>query len=157
MEERTIYTLLLGSNMGDRTRYLGFARELLEKKCGRLLGASSVRETKAWGKTDQPDFLNQVLLIESDLEPLEVLGMMQEIEAASERIRVEKWGPRTLDIDMLFAGEQVINEESLVVPHPGIADRSFTLVLLQEIIPDFRHPVSGKTAGEMLEALCSKQ
>ncbi len=155
MEEKTIYTLLLGSNLGDRNRYLSYARELLESKGGRLLGASEVRESEAWGMEDQPDFLNQIVLLESELSPQDLLRLIHEIEAAMDRQRVSKWGPRTLDIDILFAEDRIIKEENLEIPHPRIAERNFTLVLLNDLAPDFVHPVLGKTAPEMLSDLGS--
>jgi len=152
LEQKVIYTLLLGSNLGDRKRYLATGTELLEKY-GRLLGASSIQESKAWGNTNQADFINQVLLLESDLEPHEMLDAIHDIEAALERTREEKWGPRTLDIDILYAEGWMIETETLTIPHPLIAERMFTLVLLNEIAPDFVDPKTKKTCAEMLKAL----
>lgn len=139
--------------MGDRLRYLSYATELLESKAGRIVGASEIRESKAWGKTDQPDFMNQILLLESSLSPRQILLLIHEIEAAMDRQRDEKWGPRTLDIDILFADNLCIDEEGLQIPHPHIADREFTLLLLQDIAPELIHPVLHKTPGEMLAEL----
>lgn len=152
MEEKIIYTLLLGSNLGDRNRYLSVGRELLEKH-GRLLGASSVQESKAWGKVDQDDFLNQVILLESNLTPDRILHAIHEIEDALDRKRDIKWGPRTMDIDILYAENRIIKTEDLSVPHPLIAERQFTLVLLNEIAPDFIDPLTHKTSSEMLDEL----
>lgn len=152
MEENIIYTLLLGSNLGEREKYLKGARDLLEKS-GRIIGASSIMETEAWGKTDQNDFLNQVILLESMLTPQDLLNRIHEIEESLGRIRIEKWGPRTVDIDILYAQNLIIQEENLTIPHPAIADRHFTLVLLQELIPEFIDPISHKTAGEMMQEL----
>jgi len=152
LEQRIIYTLLLGSNLGDRKRYLSSGTELLEKY-GRLLGASSIQESKAWGKTDQDDFFNQVLLLESDLEPQELLDAIHDIEEALERTRQEKWGPRTLDIDILYAQDLVMETETLSIPHPLIPERMFTLVLLNEIASDFVDPKTKKSCAEMLKAL----
>lgn len=153
MEEKRIYTLLLGSNLGERERYLSFARELLEKKSGRIVGASSIQESKAWGKTDQEDFLNQVILLESPDKPEELLLSIQEIEKALDRTRKEKWGPRTIDIDILYAEDAIVDTPDLKIPHPFIRERAFTLELLNEIAPEFRHPVLEQTAAEMLESL----
>lgn len=152
LEEKIIYTLLLGSNLGDRRRYMAFARELLEKH-GRLLGASSIQESKAWGNTNQDDFLNQVVLLESYHTPAELLEAIHEIEEALDRKREIKWGPRTMDIDILYAENHLIDEENLQIPHPLISERLFTLVLLSEIAPDFVHPIKGKTNAEMLADL----
>ncbi|MBI1221153.1 MAG: 2-amino-4-hydroxy-6-hydroxymethyldihydropteridine diphosphokinase [Bacteroidetes bacterium] len=145
-----IYTLLLGSNLGDRNRYLSAGKDLMEKH-GRILGASSIQESKPWGKTNQPDFLNQVILFESDLEPEELLQTIHTVEGALDRERQEKWGPRTLDIDILYAEDLVVDTEDLKIPHPMIADRQFTLALLQEIVPDFVHPVNHMSNAEMLK------
>lgn len=147
-----IYTLLLGSNMGDRNRYLSAGKDLLEKH-GRILGASSIQESKAWGNTEQPDFINQVILFDSALSPQELLETIHAIEEALERQRSEKWGPRTLDIDILYAGKELVEDENLKIPHPHIADREFTLVLLNEIAPDFVHPINGLNHCEMLKNL----
>ncbi len=152
LEQKIIYTLLLGSNLGDTRRYLAAGTELLEKY-GRLLGASSIQESKAWGNTNQADFVNQILLLESDLEPFEMLDAIHDIEDALERTREEKWGPRTLDIDILYAENLMMETETLTIPHPLIAERMFTLVLLNEIAPDFVDPKTGKTCAEMLQAL----
>lgn len=152
MDEKIIYTLLLGSNLGDRNRYLLVGRELLEKH-GRLLGASSIQESKAWGKTDQDDFLNQVVLLESYHTPGEMLEAIHEIEEALDRKHEVKWGPRTMDIDILYAEDRIVDAEDLKIPHPLISERQFTLVLLNEIAPDFIDPLTGKTSTQMLEKL----
>ena len=144
--------MLLGSNQGDKQRYMMAGRELLEKH-GRILGASSIQESKAWGKTDQEDFLNQVILFESALSPQDLLETIHDIEAALERNRQEKWGPRTLDIDILYAGNQIVNEPNLQIPHPLIQERLFTLILLQEISPEFVHPVLQMSNNDLLNQL----
>lgn len=155
MEEKRIYTLLLGSNIGDKMRYLQFSKELIEKKCGRIMAASSIHETKAWGKEDQDDFLNQVILVESELEPLDFLDELQEIEMALGRQRIEKWGPRTIDLDIICLEDQIIDSERLQVPHPGLAERTFALEPLVEIAPEWMHPQLHKTAKKLLEELKS--
>ena len=152
MEENIIYTLLLGSNIGEREKYLKGARDLLEKS-GRIIGASSIMESEAWGNTNQNDFLNQVILFDSGLNPNELLDIIHVIEESFGRIRNEKWGPRTLDIDILYAQNLIVKEEHLVIPHPAIPEREFTLKLLQELVPEFKDPVTNKTAGHMLEDL----
>ncbi len=153
MEEKRIYTLLLGSNLGDRQRYMQFSKELIEKKCGRILAASSIHETKAWGNTAQDDFLNQALLIDSALSPLDFLDEIQEIELALGRQRHEKWGPRTIDIDILAVGQEIIEHERLQVPHPGIPERLFVLEPLVEIAADWNHPLLNRNAKELLDDL----
>lgn len=145
--------LLLGSNTGNRVANLANSLSGLNAHFGTPVQTSSVYETEAWGKTDQPDFLNQVIQYECFLQPTEVLGLLQSIEKKLGRIRREKWGPRIIDIDLLYAGEQIICLPDLIVPHPGIATRRFVLEPLSEISPDFMHPVLQKTNRELL-VLC---
>jgi 2-amino-4-hydroxy-6-hydroxymethyldihydropteridine diphosphokinase len=142
--------LLLGSNLGDQLENIWRAHPQISRVVGRVITASSIYKTAAWGRTDQPDFLNQVILIETGLTPGEALSHFQLIEENSGRTRSEKWDARVLDIDILFWGNQVINEPRLTVPHPGIPERKFTLVPLHEINPHLVHPVSGKTITELL-------
>jgi 2-amino-4-hydroxy-6-hydroxymethyldihydropteridine diphosphokinase len=142
--------LLLGSNEGDRTAFLSAARAQIEAAAGKVISISSVYQTAAWGKTDQAAFLNQVIAVDTKLEALVLLGTLQTIERAMGRKRKEKWGSRTIDIDILFYGDAVINTTELIVPHPGIPERRFTLVPLVEIAPDLLHPVLKKTVRELL-------
>ncbi len=148
-----MYTLLLGSNIGERQRYIQFSRELLEKRAGKIVAASSVHETEAWGKEDQNDFLNQVIVIESELVPTEFMELIAEIENGLGRERQEKWGPRTIDIDILFTNKDVMESEALTIPHPQMHLRPFTLHLLEETHPDWVHPVLNLSVQEMLADL----
>lgn len=143
------YILLLGSNLGERESYLDKARVQLQLHLGKLVQQSSVRETRAWGNTDQGDFLNQCVVIESDIAPMEALKITQQIEQESGRTRDIAWGPRTLDIDILYIDDLVINEPDLKVPHPFLQEREFALGPLKEILPGFVHPVLGKTQEEL--------
>jgi 2-amino-4-hydroxy-6-hydroxymethyldihydropteridine diphosphokinase len=143
--------LLLGTNLGDRDGNLGQARQKVIDEAGKITGFSSIYKTAAWGNVDQPDFYNQVIEIETRLDPHQLLEKLLEIEKNMGRVRGEKWGPRMIDLDILFFDQQVINAPFLIVPHPGIPNRKFTLVPLEELTPAFQHPVSGKTVRTLLE------
>ena len=142
--------LLLGTNLGNRSGNLSLAMQKIKDVAGKIIAFSSLYSTAAWGNVTQPDFYNQVIEIETNLEPHRLLETLLEIEKDMGRIRTEKWGPRTIDIDILFYDQRVINSPTLVVPHPGIPDRKFTLVPLQELAPEFQHPVSKKTVRTLL-------
>lgn len=131
----------LGSNIGDRQSHLAYARAQISERIGPIVQASSIYRTAPWGKTDQADFLNQVVAINTDLGPFRVLHHILEIEQARGRLREEKWGSRTLDLDLLFYSNYRIHTRELVIPHPELAQRNFVLVPLSEIAPNFIHPV----------------
>jgi 2-amino-4-hydroxy-6-hydroxymethyldihydropteridine diphosphokinase len=144
--------LSLGSNVGDRASKLHAAVKELQA-AGQLLAVSAFYETQPVDVPDQPWFLNCVAAIETELSPRELLALALQIEAAMGRVRVREKGPRTIDIDIVLFGDRVIDEPGLKIPHPGLPQRRFVLVPLVEIAPEARHPVSGKTAREMLAAL----
>jgi 2-amino-4-hydroxy-6-hydroxymethyldihydropteridine diphosphokinase len=146
----TIY-LLLGSNLGDRYRNLDLARQQISRQIGTLVTQSSVYKTAAWGKTNQPAFYNQVVAVKTVLSPRKALEILQSIEEALGRTRAEKWGPRIMDIDILFWGDQIVNEPNLTIPHPGIPQRRFTLMPLVEIRKDFIHPILRRDMKALLE------
>jgi 2-amino-4-hydroxy-6-hydroxymethyldihydropteridine diphosphokinase len=143
--------LLIGGNMGDRMRNLAMAREHLAERCGTMLQHSSVYETAAWGTEDQPDFLNQVVLLQTLLEPRDLLRAILDIEHGMGRFRAEKYGPRVMDIDILLYDDAIISEPGLQVPHPRMASRRFALTPLAEIAGNRTHPQTGKTIATMLE------
>ena len=133
--------LLLGSNLGDRKHFLDVAIALIANEIGAVTNRSSIYETQSWGKTGLPDYLNQVIVVESILSAREVLTGILDIEKRLGRIREEKWGSRTIDIDILFFNDEIINEADLQIPHPQLHNRRFTLEPLAEIAPLFIHPV----------------
>ncbi|HEY6899164.1 MAG TPA: 2-amino-4-hydroxy-6-hydroxymethyldihydropteridine diphosphokinase [Puia sp.] len=142
--------LLIGGNQGERTAQLARARERIEARAGRLTGCSSLYETAAWGKTDQPDFLNQALEVETALEAPRLLGVILGIEEEMGRKRLEKYGSRIIDIDILFFNDAILRLPNLVIPHPQIQNRRFVLAPMAEIAPLLKHPVLGKTIQELL-------
>jgi 2-amino-4-hydroxy-6-hydroxymethyldihydropteridine diphosphokinase len=146
--------LLLGSNLGDRLEILRSAQTLIGERIGRVKSASPVYETAPWGVLDQPSFLNQVLIVTTGFIPEEILRLVLEIEHELGRVRYERWGARVIDIDILYYEDKVIDSARLTVPHPRLHERRFTLVPLNDIAPDFIHPLLLKTTSQLLEA-CS--
>jgi len=146
--------LLLGGNEGDRQGWLAKGRAGIEAHIGSIIRASGIYETGAWGKEDQPPFLNQVVALQTSLTAREVLQQITVIEQdIAYRIRAEKWAARTLDIDILFFGNEVIQEEGLTIPHAHLQERRFALMPLCEVAPDLVHPLLGKSCRELL-AIC---
>lgn len=141
--------LLLGSNLGDRELFLHMALRLIEADIAPAAKASAVYETQSWGKTEEPDYLNQVIIVRTDLPAREVLRRILTIEQEMGRKREEKWGSRTIDIDILLYGNAVINEPDLIVPHPHMHKRRFTLEPLNEIAPKLIHPVLHQSVTEL--------
>ena len=142
--------LLTGGNLGDRKKTLEQASDMVEKNIGVIAARSSVYQTAAWGKTDQPDFLNQVLKVKTSLTPQELIDEILKIEKSLGRERQEKYGPRLIDIDILFFDNEVIKSKSLTIPHPQLHNRRFVLVPLNEIAPRFIHPVLKKSIAQLL-------
>jgi len=140
----------LGSNLGDKRNYINKAKEMISSLDNvNLLRSSSVIQTEPYGKTDQPEFLNCVVEVETELEPTQLLLKCLDIEDQLGRTRIEKWGPRTIDIDMLFYEELIINSELLTLPHPEIHKREFVLRSLDELCPDFVHPILQKNINNI--------
>ena len=142
--------LLIGGNLGNRNKNLSLAMHLLGHKCGNIIKQSSVYETAPWGRTDQKNFYNQALLLQTVQEPLTLLENILSIELKMGRERSEKNGPRIIDIDILFYNEEIIDVPNLKVPHPEIQNRRFALLPLSEIAADFTHPVLKKDIKTLL-------
>ncbi len=144
----------IGSNIGDRAARLNSSIELLSKKEGiEVTSVSSFYNTAPVGYLEQPDFLNAVVEIKTVLPATELLHICGLIEKELKRERVICWGPRTIDLDILLYGNQIISEEHLNIPHPRMQERAFVLEPLNEINPSAIHPVFKKTVRELLEAL----
>jgi 2-amino-4-hydroxy-6-hydroxymethyldihydropteridine diphosphokinase len=149
----TVY-LLIGGNIGDRLKHLNNAKLLIAEKVGAIFKASSVYESAPWGNTNQEKFLNQVLEIDTALKPFELLVQLLSIETIMGRERLEKWGERNIDIDILFFNNEIINTPHLTIPHPALHKRRFTLVPLLQIAPNLIHPLSKLNVSTML-ATCN--
>jgi 2-amino-4-hydroxy-6-hydroxymethyldihydropteridine diphosphokinase len=145
--------LLLGSNLGDREYYISEAVKLISERAGEIKRSSAYYETASWGKTDQPDFINQALCLDTSLSAKQLLITILEIEKHLGRERKVKWGSRIIDIDILFYGDSIIEHPDLVVPHRFLHKRAFALFPLVEIAGDYRHPVLGKTIFELCNSL----
>jgi len=143
--------LLLGSNIGDREQKFAQAKKHIEKKIGQIIRQSKLYQTAAWGKTDQADFLNQVIIIETKLSADKIMSFILNIEKKLGRIRTIKNAPRTIDIDILFFNKEIINQHNLSVPHPEIQNRRFVLVPLNELSPNLKHPVINKNIHYLLK------
>lgn len=143
--------LCLGSNVGNRASNLHDAIGLLEKNVGKVAKKSHVYETQPWGEPNQDLFMNQVVMLNTTLEPRELLDKISRIERELGRERKEKWGPRVIDIDILFYGKRVIRDKGLEIPHPELHKRQFVLVPMIEIAPEFVHPVLHKDMLNLFE------
>ena len=149
--------IALGSNLGDREANMRRALDELGRSAGvQALRASTLHETEPVGPA-QPRYLNAAAEIETTLTPRELLAVCQEIEFALGRVKTVKWGPRTIDLDIVLYSEQIVREPDLEIPHPLMHERAFVLEPLAEIAPEAIHPVLGKTVAELFYDLRSRQ
>src|SRR3989344_1119258 len=151
MKPETI-VLALGSNVGDRKKNILDAIEMLKKKISSI-DTAPIYETKPVGYTDQADFLNTAIKGETLLSPGELLSYVKEIEKKVGRVDRFRWGPREIDIDIIFYGDRIHDGEGLTIPHPMMHERDFVLRPISDLDADFKHPILGKTIREMLADL----
>lgn len=157
-EDRFVVAFLgLGANLDDREEHLKNALAALHRWPGvEVVETSSVYETEPWGRPDQPAFLNLACRVHTSLSPQDLLMACQAVENAQGRVREEKWGPRTIDIDILLYGQETVTEPDLLIPHQYLCERAFVLVPLGEIAPNW--PVPGKgTVQACLEAVTGRE
>lgn len=158
--------MITGGNRGPKKELIEQARTRINERVGRVVQASSPMESEAWGFQAEAPFLNQVLVVESSLEPLELLAVTQQIEqelgrdrtleATEKRLTGEPYASRSMDIDILYYGDRVIDHARLQIPHPRLEERAFVLRPLVEILPKWRDPRSGRRVEELWAALNEK-
>ena len=148
---QVITVLSLGSNVGDRLNYLTLSKTAIQNYLGSILLSSNIYETEPWGIDNQDSYLNQVVAVQTSKTPNDLLDNIHLIERELGRIRRVHYGPRTIDIDILYYGERIIDIENLKIPHPHIQKRRFILVPLSEILPQIQHPLLKKTNQELLD------
>jgi 2-amino-4-hydroxy-6-hydroxymethyldihydropteridine diphosphokinase len=143
--------LLIGGNVGATTMYLRQAIALIDEHCGAVAHTSSIYKTAAWGNTQQQDFLNQAIALHTYLNAATLLKKVLEVEQLLGRTRHGKWQARTIDIDIIYFGNNIIDTKHLKVPHPHLAERAFVLIPLVEIAANFVHPKLSKSNKELLD------
>ena len=143
--------LLLGSNLGHRFSYLYQAQQLIAEQCGEIVNQSSIYETAAWGFTNQPSFYNQVIVLQTNIDPQLLMLTLLEIEEKIGRRREIKYGPRIIDIDILLIDNLTSHTSLLELPHPFLPERRFALLPLAEVAPHLMHPIINKDITQLLE------
>lgn len=149
----SIVYISIGSNLGDREENCKQAVRLLQANGILIKKQSSMYETEPWGVKDQPKFINMAIEAETDKKPEELLRILKEIEKEIGRSETIKWGPRVIDLDILFYDNLILKTPDLEIPHPLLHERDFVLKPLCDIAPDKKHPVTGTTVKEMLKNL----
>jgi 2-amino-4-hydroxy-6-hydroxymethyldihydropteridine diphosphokinase len=142
--------LLLGSNMGNSRQQLAIAIKNITLQVGPILRKSKLYVTAAWGNPNQPNFLNQVIIVQTKLSAQQTIEIVLGIEKKMGRVRTKKNAPRIIDIDILFFNKEIIADKNLDVPHPQIENRRFVLTPLNELSPNFKHPIANKNIHQLL-------
>jgi 2-amino-4-hydroxy-6-hydroxymethyldihydropteridine diphosphokinase len=144
----------IGSNLGEKVENCRRAIEAIGSDArNRVVGCSRLFRTEPVGKKDQEWFINGVAAVETTMSPRELLEFLLSIEKEMGRARIERWGPRIIDLDILFYGDRVLNEEGLQIPHPRLHERRFVMVPLKDIAPDLVHPIFQRTVSQILGEL----
>ncbi|KEI86262.1 2-amino-4-hydroxy-6-hydroxymethyldihydropteridine diphosphokinase [Clostridium botulinum] len=142
-----------GSNIGEKESYIKRALEKIEERGMKIIKVSPIYETEPYGVLDQDSFLNGVVKIETNLTPEDLIGELLNIEKQLDRVRERRWGPRTIDLDIIFYDDLIINEKDLVIPHKDMENREFVLKPLCDIDENFIHPVLKKSVRELYDRL----
>ncbi|MCC5426590.1 2-amino-4-hydroxy-6-hydroxymethyldihydropteridine diphosphokinase [Clostridium botulinum] len=142
-----------GSNIGEKENYIRKALEKIEERKMKIIKVSPIYETEPYGVLDQDSFLNGVVKIETNLTPEDLIGELLNIEKQLDRVRERRWGPRTIDLDIIFYDDLIINEKDLVIPHKDMENREFVLKPLCDIDENFIHPVLKKSVRELYDRL----
>lgn len=142
--------MLIGGNVGNRQQNMKIAAAIINENCGTIVQFSALYETAAWGNTDQPAFLNQALVLETPYEAAELMSQLLLCEEKMGRKRTEKYGPRIIDMDILLFNAEIHHSAHITIPHPALPARKFALIPLNEIAPDYFHPILRKTIHELL-------
>jgi 2-amino-4-hydroxy-6-hydroxymethyldihydropteridine diphosphokinase len=143
--------LLIGGNLGDRLANLNNAIQKIELHCGKIISSSTIYETAAWGFTEQPPFFNQALQVETALSATELMQQLLIIELSLGRERLLPLGPRTIDLDIIYFNNEIIQNDIVSIPHPRMEQRNFVLIPLNEIAPTFLHPVLNIPTSTLLK------
>ncbi|PIH03130.1 2-amino-4-hydroxy-6-hydroxymethyldihydropteridine diphosphokinase [Clostridium combesii] len=142
-----------GSNIGEKESYIKRALEKIEERGMKIIKVSSIYETEPYGVLDQDSFFNGVVKIETNLTPEDLIGELLHIEKQLDRVRERRWGPRTIDLDIIFYDDLIINEKDLVIPHKDMENREFVLKPLCDIDENFIHPVLKKSVRQLYDEL----
>lgn len=146
----------IGTNIGDRDENIDIAYRYIENKIGNIIKKSNRYKTAPWGVLNQPDFINTCVLVETIIDHDELLKQIADIEKEMGRIRYKKWGERLIDIDILFYGNEIIKTEKLTIPHSYIQERIFVVKPLEDIDPNYLHPVLNKTIAQIAKNCSDK-
>ncbi len=146
----TVY-LLLGSNKGNRKRFLALARQLIQQHAGFIIQSSPVFVTEPWGNDNQPKYLNQALKVNTHETPFRLLKTLKRIEKVLGRVNKHHYSARTIDIDILFYDNTLLKAKNLIIPHPRLHLRNFTLVPLMELDKSYTHPVLQKSIEQLMK------
>ena len=143
--------LLIGGNLGDRLANLNNAKIEIELHCGKILSSSAIYETAAWGFTEQPPFFNQALQVETALSATELMQQLLSIELSLGRERLLPLGPRSIDLDIIYFNNEIIQTDVVTIPHPRMEQRNFVIIPLNEIAPNYLHPILNLPTSTLLK------